>query len=164
MLERQPHSVQDRMKNALIPSASTLTRGGPTSGQLLFFLSMMSRGLAAGKVWGGVPTLLCLIGQWFWRRGITHPQHQSRGAGSCMGANWPHPERPLWRAQRQQADVRSRRLRPMSQGDSGGWRRPLLAHEVLQQSSGYSYHNSTRRSGPCAVHQHRFNWQYRLWI
>ena len=47
------------------------------------------QGLGPWRGLGQRPNLACCIGRWFGSRSITHPQHQSREAGSCSGAKRP---------------------------------------------------------------------------
>jgi hypothetical protein len=85
MLERQPRSVQDGIKNAPMPTPETSSskKAGTESAVIL---SIEVQGLGPWRGLGQRPNLTCFIGRWF--GAASHPpQHQSREAGSCLGAD-----------------------------------------------------------------------------
>src|ERR1700692_617721 len=87
MLERQPRSVQDGIKNA--PMATAETSSSKNAGiECAVILSIDVQGLGPWRGLGQRPNLTCFVGRWF-GAGSHPPQHQSREAGSCLGANQP---------------------------------------------------------------------------
>jgi hypothetical protein len=87
MLERQSRPAQDGIKNAPMPNAGT--SGSKKAGtESAVILSIDVQGLGPWRGLGQRPNLTCFIGRWL-GAGSHPPQHQSREAGSCMGAVQP---------------------------------------------------------------------------
>jgi hypothetical protein len=97
MLARQTHPAQDFMGHARSPTAES-------DGSLSFRLSIEVQGLGPWRGLGQRPNLALLQRSIIQMPRRTQPQHQSREAGSCMGAQRTlfqyllhvgfHPKRP----------------------------------------------------------------------